>query len=201
MDKDLHLRGIKDERVLAAMQKVDRARFLPESMKDHAYEDRALPIGYDQSISQPYIVALMSELLGLRGTENVLEIGTGCGYQTAILGELAKEVYSVEIIPELAASSAQTLHELGYENICTRLGDGHKGWPEKAPFDAVIVTCSPDHVPQPLIDQLNEGGRLIIPVAIGPKQQVLHQMQKVAGTLVPHPVIPVSFVPMTGDVR
>jgi protein-L-isoaspartate(D-aspartate) O-methyltransferase len=201
MDRDLHLRTIKDERVLVAMQKVDRARFLPENMKSHAYEDRALPIGYDQSISQPYIVALMSELLELRGTEKVLEIGTGSGYQAAILGELAQDVYSIEIIPELSETSTQILRELGYKNIHTRLGDGNQGWPEKAPFDAVIVTCSPDHVPQPLTDQLKEGGRMVIPVGVYSKQQVLHQMQKVDGKLVPHPVIPVSFVPMTGDLR
>jgi protein-L-isoaspartate(D-aspartate) O-methyltransferase len=201
VEKDLHRRGIHDVRVLSAMHKVERERFVPEEMKPHAYEDRALPIGYDQSISQPYIVALMTQLLELRGTEKVLEIGTGSGYQAAVLGELAKEVYSIEIIPELAEQSSRILKELGYPNVHTRQGDGYQGWPEHVPFDGIIVTCAPDHVPTPLIDQLKDGGRMVIPVGIWQKDQMLHQLQKVEGTMVPHPVIPVSFVPMTGELK
>jgi protein-L-isoaspartate(D-aspartate) O-methyltransferase len=195
------LQNIKDERVLAAMRHVDRASFVPDDMVEHAYEDRALPIGHDQSISQPYIVALMSQLLELQGIENVLEIGTGSGYQAAVLGELAKEVYSIEIIPELAEEAKRRLEELGYKNVHTRVSDGYQGWPEMAPFDAIIVTCSPDHVPQPLIDQLKEGGRLVIPVGVWKQEQMLHQLQKVGGELVKRPVIPVSFVPMTGELK
>jgi protein-L-isoaspartate(D-aspartate) O-methyltransferase len=195
------LQNIKDERVLAAMRKVDRAFFVPDDMVPHAYEDRALPIGHDQSISQPYIVALMSQLLELQGIENVLEIGTGSGYQAAVLGELAKEVYSIEIIPELAEEAKRRLEELGYKNVHTRVSDGYQGWPEMAPFDAIIVTCSPDHVPQPLIDQLKEGGRLVIPVGVWKQEQMLHQLQKVGGELVKRPVIPVAFVPMTGELK
>jgi protein-L-isoaspartate(D-aspartate) O-methyltransferase len=195
------LQNIKDERVLAAMLKIDRSHFVPDDMVQYAYEDRALPIGHGQSISQPYIVALMTQLLELQGTENVLEIGTGSGYQAAILGELAKEVYSIEIIPELAEAAKRRLEELGYKNVYVRLGDGYQGWPEMAPFDAIIVTCSPDHIPQPLIDQLKEGGRLVIPVGVWPHEQMLHQLQKVGGELVRHPVIPVSFVPMTGELK
>lgn len=195
------LGSIKDERVLSAMQKVDRTPFVPDDMKEHAYDDRALPIGFEQSISQPFIVALMTQLLDLQGTERVLEVGTGSGYQTAILGELAKDVYSIEIIPELAGVASSRLMELGYKNVHLRIGDGYQGWPEEAPFDGIIVTCSPDHVPQPLVDQLKEGGRLVIPVGPGRKEQMLHQFQKVNGELIKHPVIPVSFVPMTGDLQ
>jgi len=201
VEKQFQLRGVQDERVLAAMRKVDRERFLPVDVKVHAYDDRALPIGYGQSISQPYIVALMSQLLVLQGTEKVLEIGTGSGYQAAILGELAEEVYSIEIVPGLAEDAAMLLNEMGYRHVHTRLGDGYKGWPEKAPFDAIIVTCSPDHVPQPLIDQLKEGGRMVIPVGFWPKEQLLQQLQKVGGQMVQHPIIPVAFVPMTGELK
>ncbi len=195
------LGSIKDERVLSALQKVEREQFVPEEMKAHAYEDRALPIGHEQSISQPFIVALMTQLLEFQGTERVLEIGTGSGYQAAVLGELVKDVYSIEIIPELARETARRLAQLGYKNVHTRLGDGYKGWPEEAPFDGIIVTCSPDHVPQPLIEQLKEGGRLVIPVGPWRNAQMLHQFQKVKGELIKHPVIPVSFVPMTGDLQ
>ena len=192
------LKSIKDERVLAAMRKIDREFFVPEDMRAYAYDDRALPIGFGQSISQPYVVALMTQLLGLTGTERVLEVGTGSGYQAAILGELAKDVYSIEIVADLAAQAQKRLAELGYQNVRIRLDDGHQGWPEAAPFDAIIVTCAPEHVPAPLVDQLKEGGRLVIPVGVAPREQVLHQIQKADGKLLQHPVIPVSFVPMTG---
>jgi len=195
----LELQGIRDPRVLAAMRKIDRELFVPEDMRERAYEDHALPIGYGQSISQPYIVALMSQLLELRGTERVLEVGTGSGYQAAILGELAREVFTIEIVPELADRSSRLLETLGYRNVHVRQGDGYQGWPEHAPFDAIIVTCAPEHVPPPLLDQLNEGGRLVIPVGVWPANQTLHQMQKVHGQIIKHPVIPVAFVPMTGS--
>jgi protein-L-isoaspartate(D-aspartate) O-methyltransferase len=201
MNKHIETRDVKDKRVLAAIHKVDRERFIPEDVQSDAYADRALSIGYGQTISQPYIVALMTELLELRGQERVLEIGTGSGYQAAILAELAKEVYSIEIVPELAEPAAKRLQELGCSNVATRLGDGYHGWPEKAPFDAIIVTCSPDHVPAPLADQLTEGGRLVIPVGPWPNPQKLIQMTKREGKLEQRPVIPVSFVPMTGELK
>ncbi len=201
VEKQLHLRGIQDPRVLDAMRRVERELFVPEEIKDRAYDDGALPIGYDQTISQPYVVALMSELLELKGTEKVLEIGTGSGYQAAILGELAKEVYSIEIVPELAVLSKARLESLGYKNVHTRQGDGYRGWPEEAPFDAIIVTCSPEDVPPALADQLREGGRLVIPVGVWSKGQTLYQMTKRGGQLEKRSIIPVSFVPMTGDLK
>ena len=201
MEHPLELRGIKDPRVLAAMEKVDRRMFVPKDVRPLAYADRALPIGCEQTISQPYIVGLMSELLDLRGTERVLEIGTGSGYQTAVLGELAKEVYSIEIIPELAKRAARLLKDLGYLNIRTRIGDGTRGWPEAAPFDAITVTCSPEHVPESLIEQLKEGGRLVIPLGIWTKPQQLVLMIKQEGKMESRPIIPVSFVPMTGSLQ
>lgn len=190
-------RGIADARVLAAMRTVPRHRFVPERERPEAYEDHPLPIGEGQTISQPYIVALMSELLQLRGGERVLEVGTGSGYQAAILGELAKEVYSIEILEPLARRAAVTLRELGYAGIAVRAGDGYLGWPEAAPFDAIVVTAAPDHIPQPLIDQLKVGGRLVIPV--GKRSQELLLCVKTAQGLLRKSVIPVRFVPLTGD--
>jgi len=201
MEKHMELRGVKDERVLAAMRKVERERFVPEEIRESAYADKALSIGYGQTISQPYIVALMTELLALHGEERVLEIGTGSGYQTAILGELAKEVYSIEIVPELAKAATRRLKALGYSHVRVRLGDGYHGWVEAAPFDAIIVTCSPDHVPPPLVDQLKEGGRLVIPVGVQPNAQQLIPMIKRGKTLEQRPGIPVAFVPMTGELK
>ncbi len=201
IDEQLVGRGISDQRVLEAMRRVPRERFVPEDLRARAYEDKALPIAHDQTISQPYIVALMTQLLDLYGNEKVLEIGTGSGYQAAILGELAKDVYTIEIIPELARESSQLLQALAYKNIHVRQGNGYLGWPDHAPFDAIIVTCSPDHVPQPLVDQLKEGGRMVIPVGTWPKNQTLFQYLKVAGKLESRPLIPVSFVPMTGDIK
>ena len=157
-------RGITNKRVLAAMEKVERHRFVPSALRSVAYNDYPLPIGQGQTISQPYIVALMTDLLQLDGTEKVLEIGTGSGYQAAILGELAREVYTIEIIDTLAKSAEKRLKSLGYANIIVRSGDGYLGWPEKAPFDAIMVTCAPDSIPQPLVDQLADGGRIVIPV-------------------------------------
>ncbi len=190
-------RGITDERVLAAMEKVPRHRFLPKHLWEEAYDDGPLPIGYGQTISQPYIVAYMTEQLALTGEEKVLEIGTGSGYQTAILAELAKEVFSIEIVPELGHRAARILKELGYTNVHVRIGDGYRGWPEEAPFDAILIAAAPDHIPQPLIDQLKEGGRMILPV--GDYYQDLVLIRKTAEGIVKESKIPVRFVPMRGE--
>jgi protein-L-isoaspartate(D-aspartate) O-methyltransferase len=189
--------GIRDPRVLAAMSRVERHRFVPEPVRPQAYEDGALPVGEGQTISQPYIVALMTELLALTGKERVLEIGTGSGYQAAILAETAREVWSIEIVEPLGRRAEATLRELGYGGVHVRIGDGYRGWPEAAPFDAIIVTAAPDHVPQPLIDQLQVGGRLVIPV--GSQYQDLLFLRKTEQELVRKEVIPVRFVPMTGE--
>lgn len=191
-------RGIRDERVLAAMRKVPRHRFVPPEYVHAAYDDGPLPIGAGQTISQPYIVALMTELLNLRGDERVLEIGTGSGYQTAILAELAREVYTIELEAELLARARRLLvEEMGYANIFFRHGDGSKGWPEAAPFDAIIVTAAPPEVPPALLEQLRVGGRLVIPV--GTWDQDLQLIVKYG----PEPtdctvqsITPVRFVPL-----
>ena len=157
-------RDVRDPRVLAALAHVPRHELVPDEMREYAYEDRPLPIGHGQTISQPYVVAYMTEQLRLRGDERVLEIGTGSGYQAAVLAELAREVYSIEIVEELGERARADLARLGYSNVHVRVGDGYRGWPEQAPFDAIIVTAAPGHVPQPLIDQLAVGGRLVLPV-------------------------------------
>jgi len=190
-------RGVKDPRVLSVLLKVERHRFVPEKYLDSAYSDQPLPIGEGQTISQPYIVALMTELLELNGNEKVLEIGTGSGYQAAILAELAKEVYTIEIIESLASTARKKLSELGYQNIKVKAGDGYLGWPEAAPFDAVIVTAAPDHIPKPLVEQLKEGGRMVVPV--GTHTQELIKIVKRSGKMETTNVIPVVFVPMTGE--
>lgn len=187
-------RGIKDKRLLEAMLKVERHRFVPVNLRHLAYEDGPLPIGEDQTISQPYIVALMTELLQLKGDERVLEIGTGSGYQAAILAELVKEVYTIEILPALAERAQKLLKELGYTNIKVRCGDGYLGWPEFAPFDAIIVTCAPPQVPKNLVDQLREGGRMVVPV--GRIIQELQLIEKREGKVREKDIIPVAFVPM-----
>ena len=189
-------RDIRDERVLAAMRKVPRHRFVPEEMVHWAYRDGPLPIGHDQTISQPYIVAFMTQALELDGKEKVLEIGTGSGYQAAVLGECASEVYTIEIVEPLARRSTALLAELGYANVHVRAGDGYLGWPEAAPFDAIVVTAAPDHVPQPLVDQLAVGGRMILPV--GRREQDLVVIEKTAAGVTKRSVLPVRFVPMTG---
>jgi protein-L-isoaspartate(D-aspartate) O-methyltransferase len=192
----LRSRGISDERVLAAMDKVPREQFVPEQFRRESYTDGPLPIGYGQTISQPYMVALMTEQLRLQPRDRVLEIGTGSGYQSAILAELVNEVYSIEIIEPLAKSAEATLRRLGYKNIQIKVGDGYKGWPEHAPYDGIIVTCAPDRVPQPLVDQLKEGGRMTIP--IGPElAQELYLMTKRNGQLQQAAIVDVRFVPMT----
>ena len=196
VETQIKARGIRDPRVLSAMLKVERHFFVPGDLKSSAYDDRPLPIGEGQTISQPYIVAFMTEQLELKGTEKVLEVGTGSGYQAAILAELAREVYTIEIVKSLALSAEKRLQELGYQNVFVRPGDGYLGWPEAAPFDAIIVTCAPDHVPAPLIEQLAEGGRMIIP--IGSISQDLRKIVKRYGKIESTDVLPVLFVPMTG---
>jgi len=193
-------RGVKDPLVLKAMREVPRHLFVPEKYRSEAYDDHPLPIGYGQTISQPYIVAFMTEQLRLKGGEKVLEIGTGSGYQSAVLAGIAGEVYTIEIICELANSAQKRLEELGYKNVYLRCADGYRGWPEKAPFDAIIVTAAPDHIPQPLIDQLKPGGRMIIPV--GKYFQELVLVKKLAnGRIEKQAVLPVRFVPMTGEAQ
>ncbi len=191
-------RGITNTRVLAVMGKVRRHEFVPERLRAHAYQDTPLPIGHDQTISQPYIVAFMTEQLDPKPTDRVLEIGTGSGYQAAVLAELVAQVYTIEIIEDLASRAAADLKRLGYTNIHARIGDGYKGWPEAAPFDAIIVTCAPERVPPPLVAQLKDGGRLMIPV--GPiSAQELVLVRKRGDKLERHAVLPVRFVPMTGQ--
>lgn len=193
-------RGVKDVRVLNAMLKVPRHEFVPENVRHLSYEDYPLPIGEDQTISQPYMVAFMTEALKLKGGERVLEIGTGSGYQAAILAELCPEVYTIEIIKVLADRSAQLLKRLGYQNIFVKWGDGFRGWKEHAPFDAIIVTCAPEEVPPPLIEQLAPGGRLVCPVGPQWRWQKLVRLTKQAdGTVVQEELLDCRFVPMTGE--
>ena len=199
VDLQIRRRGVHDERVLDAMLRVPRHEFVPSSWKSAAYDDRPLPIGHDQTISQPYIVAFMTEALELDGTEKVLEIGTGSGYQAAVLGTLAKEVFTIEIVEPLARRATGVLAELGYDNVHVRCGDGYRGWPEEAPFDAIMVTAAPDHVPQPLLDQLAVGGRLIVPV--GSWDQNLVLLERTETGLERREVLPVRFVPMTGEAQ
>lgn len=190
-------RGVSSPDVLAAMRAVPRHEFVPPSVRNEAYQDSPLPIGFGQTISQPYIVAAMTDALRLRPSDKVLEIGTGSGYQAAVLAHLVSNVYSIEIIPELAQRAAADLARLGYTNVHVRAGDGYAGWPEHAPFDAIIVTCAPENIPQPLIEQLAEGGRMVIPVG-GRWGQSLVRMTKRGGTLHREDLMGVIFVPMTG---
>jgi len=192
--------GITNARVLAAMGKVPRHEFVPVELWYRAYNDGPLPIGYDQTISQPYIVAFMTEKLEPKPTDRVLEIGTGSGYQAAVFAQLVAEVYTIEIIEPLAQRAGADLKRLGYANIHVRAGDGCQGWPEAAPFDAIIVTCAPEQVPQPLVEQLKDGGRMIIPVGpLGNQELVL--LGKQGEQLEKHAVLPVRFVPMTGGAQ
>jgi protein-L-isoaspartate(D-aspartate) O-methyltransferase len=196
--EQIEARGVKDPAVLAAMRAVPRHEFVPADLRRHAYRDSPLPIGHEQTISQPYIVAFMTEALRLRAGEKVLEIGTGSGYQAAVLQALGCKVFSIEIVAPLAERAAETLRATGYE-VRVRAGDGYQGWPEEAPFDAVIVTAAPDHVPQPLVDQLRVGGRMILPV--GEASQDLVLLEKTATGTTERRVLPVRFVPMTGTAQ
>jgi protein-L-isoaspartate(D-aspartate) O-methyltransferase len=200
VEQQLKSRGIKDERVLAAMAKVPREEFVPADARVEAYEDGPLPIGHKQTISQPYIVAFMTEQLRPKPSDRVLEIGSGSGYQAAILAELVADVYTIDIVEPLAKTAEATLQRLGYKNVHIKVGDGYKGWPEEAPFDAVIVTCAPEKVPQPLVDQLKDGGRMVIPVGERFAQQ-LYLLEKKNGQLKESVTLPVRFVPMLREAQ
>lgn len=201
-DSGLGRTAVRDSRVIEAMRRVPRHEFVPDDLRDEAYADRPLPIGYGQTISQPYIVASMTELLKLEAEDKVLEVGTGSGYQAAILAEVVDAVYTIEIIPELAKKAHLTLERLGYTNVTTRSGDGYHGWPEHGPFDGIIVTAASSHIPPPLLEQLKPGGRMVIPV--GPPMQVQQLMliQKDAeGRVTQRSVMAVQFVPLTRSSR
>jgi protein-L-isoaspartate(D-aspartate) O-methyltransferase len=192
-------RDITNRQVLAALSEVPRHEFVPANMRSAAYQDQPLPIGFGQTISQPYIVAFMTQVLDPKPTDRVLEIGTGSGYQAAVLSRLVAEVYTIEIIEELAHRAAADLRRLGFTNVMVRAGDGHRGWPEAAPFDAIIVTCAPDAIPPALVAQLRVGGRMVIPVGDLFSGQDLYLLRKNAdGTVERRAVLPVRFVPMTG---
>ena len=198
VDQFIASAGIADARVLHAMRNTPRHVFMPESKTKYAYLDMAVPIGDSQTISSPFTVALMTETIQPQQDDRVLEVGTGSGYQAAVLSSLVRHVYSIEIMPCLSKKAAETLSRLKYGNVSTRVADGFKGWPEAAPFDKIIVTCSPESVPEPLVEQLREGGTLIIPV--GERyQQTLYRMTKRNGKLVPEELRPTLFVPMTGE--
>jgi protein-L-isoaspartate(D-aspartate) O-methyltransferase len=195
VEEQLRQGGINDERVLQAMATVPRHIFVPPSLQSHAYEDGPLPIGEEQTISQPYIVALMSESLQLTGTETVLEVGTGSGYQAAVLSHLAKRVYSIEIIPQLAETARERLQQLGYSNVIVIVGDGNLGWPSARPYDAIMVTAAAPRIPQALVDQLAEGGRMVLPVEVGDEQRLL-RLRKVKGAVTQEDLGLVRFVPL-----
>lgn len=198
VDKYIAAEGITNEAVLKAARTVPRHMFVNAPLRSKAYFDQALPIGHKQTISPPFIVSYMTQVIDPQPEDKVLEIGTGSGYQAAILGQIVKEVYSIEIVEPLGKVAAERLKDLDYQNIKTRIGDGYKGWPEEAPFDKIIVTCSPEKVPQPLIDQLKDGGRMIVP--LGERyQQVFYLFEKRDGKLVQTKLLPTLFVPMTGQ--
>lgn len=198
VERDLRAQGIKDPKVLEAMHLVPRHLFVPERERPSAYENRPLSIGEGQTISQPYIVALMTELLELRGDEKVLEVGTGSGYQAAILSRLAREVNTIEIIPSLAERAKGTLAKLGYKNVSVKIGDGFFGWEEKGPFEAILVTASAERLPEPLWRQLGEGGRLVMPLGGKHQGQRLVRIRKINGQRHTEEITGVLFVPMTG---
>jgi protein-L-isoaspartate(D-aspartate) O-methyltransferase len=200
VEQQIAARGISDPATLAAMRAVPRHEFLPVRLRDEAYMDYPLPIGHGQTISQPFIVAFMTEAIRPQPGEKILEIGAGSGYQAAVLAQMGAEVYSVEIIEPLAQMARQTLERLGYQNAHVKHGDGYRGWPEQAPFDAVIVTCAPDKIPPDLVAQLKDGGRMIIPVGGGMNQELV-LLRKTGDTVEKQSVLPVRFVPMTGEAQ
>jgi protein-L-isoaspartate(D-aspartate) O-methyltransferase len=195
----LEARNIRDARVLEAMRQVPRHRFVPDDQARHAYEDRPLAIGHEQTISQPYIVALMTQLAQVGEGDRVLEIGTGSGYQAAVLGELGAEVFTIEIVEPLGREARRVLGELGYDKVHARIGDGYVGWPDEAPFDAIVVTAAPPRIPEPLKAQLALGGRMVVPV--GEHRQELRILRRTDDGIVEQPSIPVRFVPMTGKAQ
>ncbi|MBI5525145.1 MAG: protein-L-isoaspartate(D-aspartate) O-methyltransferase [Deltaproteobacteria bacterium] len=192
-------RGVKDHKVLDAMRKVKRHLFVLERDLGEAYDDHPLPIGLGQTISQPYIVGWMTEALGLKGGEKVLEIGSGSGYQAAVLAEIAGRVFTIEIVPELAERSSRALAAMGYANVSVKAGDGYRGWPDEAPFDGIMVTAAPPRVPEPLKEQLKVGARLVVPVGEG--WQELQVITRTQSGFVTETAFPVSFVPMTGEAQ
>ncbi|MEX2286005.1 MAG: protein-L-isoaspartate(D-aspartate) O-methyltransferase, partial [Planctomycetaceae bacterium] len=198
VDRFIAAEGIKNPRILSAMRTVPRHEFVEGRERTRAYDDTALPIGHSQTISPPYIVAYMTESIDPQPTDRVLEIGTGSGYQAAVLSLLAKDVYSIEIVAALGTAASDRLKRLHYDNVTVKVGDGYKGWSEHAPFDKIIVTCSPENIPAPLAEQLKDGGKMIIP--LGERyQQVFHLLEKKNGKLVPTRLISTLFVPMTGQ--
>jgi len=194
----MEARGISDPATLEAMRTVPRHEFLPVRLREEAYGDYPLPIGHGQTISQPYVVAFMTEAVRPRKGEKILEIGAGSGYQAAVLAQTGSEVYTVEIIEPLAEMARQTLERLGYTNAHVKHGDGYRGWPEHAPFDAIVVTCAPDQIPPDLVAQLRDGGRMIIPVGGGMEQELI-LLRKHGDKIEKQSVLPVRFVPMTGE--
>jgi protein-L-isoaspartate(D-aspartate) O-methyltransferase len=199
VEQQIRQREVTDARVLAAMETIPRERFVPPAARSQAYDDVPLAIGFGQTISQPYIVAYMSEVLDVRDSHRVLEIGTGSAYQTAVLARLAREVWTIEIVPELAAAATALLRELGLGNVHLRLGDGRSGWPDQAPFDRIMVTAAPDEIPAALIEQLAVGGRLVIPVGSQGGPQWMMVVDKTGSGVVQKRTIPVQFVPLIRD--
>ncbi|MEQ1883493.1 MAG: protein-L-isoaspartate(D-aspartate) O-methyltransferase [Bryobacteraceae bacterium] len=197
--EQIEARGVRSSAVLDAIRATPRHLFLPPGIQDSAYRDRAIPIGYGQTMSQPYVVALMTELLDVRKMDRVLEIGTGSGYQAAVLARLAKEVYTIEIVPELAAESATSFRRLNYANIFPRHGDGYRGWPEKAPFDRILLTAAPPEIPTELIGQLAAHGKLVAPEGLRDQQRIVVVEKLADGSVVRKPGIPVRFVPMVRE--
>ena len=202
VERQMQARDIDDARVLAAMRKVPRHRFVPETERRYAYSDTPLPIGEGQTISQPYMVALMTQLAHPKPGDIALEIGTGSGYQAAVLAERGDHVFRIDLEPKLAATAQRVLSELGYTNVTTRIGDGYAGWQEHAPFDVIIVTAAPDHVPQPLLDQLKPGGRMVVPIGPVSSTQQLQLIEKTpSGDLRTRTLAPVRFVPLRRNER
>ncbi len=201
VEQQIRARGISDPAVLSAMLRVPRHLFVEEESRYRAYSDAALPIRENQTISQPYIVSLMSENAQLNSTDRVLEIGTGSGYQAAVLGEIAREVYTIEIVESLAQQAKRKLADLNYTNIHVKHGDGYQGWPEQAPFDAILITAATPEIPKPLVEQLKEGGRIVLPLGDKPFSQDLLRITKTSKGLKKEYLAGVVFVPMTGEVR